>query len=225
MEKEVFPAVEKYLESAADGNWKEVYETLAGEALMEARANTGRVKTKEKIVSKKLKLSQSLKDIVEVKADFTISRGPGFDRRAYTFRLKKSGDKWLIYKTAYGDYQHDPLKSGELPNEAVKAIKTYYELPFTEKRSKDYIYLAGKLLAESQKAGLLPPDSQSVIEQEKMNTRVKEVEPFGQSEDFIIARVSYDVTKNGTVFPMQAIVENVLVNGAWKISRIDISGL
>lgn len=225
LEKEVFPLVEKYLESAADGNWNEVYETLAGEALMEARTNAGRVKIKEKIVSKKLKVSQSLKDIVEVKADFTISRGSGFDRRAYTFRLKKSGDKWLIYKTDYGDYQHDPLKFGELPQEAVETIKAYYELTYTEKRSKDHIYLAGKLLADSQKARLLPTDTQSANEREKMNIRVTEVEPIGQSEDFIIARISYNVTKNDTVVPMQAIVENILVNGVWKITRIDISGL
>ncbi|MCL6478992.1 MAG: hypothetical protein K6T65_11340, partial [Peptococcaceae bacterium] len=98
IEKEVYPVVDSYLENAAAGNWGAVFETLSGEALAEARVNSARAKAGEKIISKSLKATPVCKDIVEVSADFTKNTGGGFDRLAYVFKLKKTGDRWLIYK-------------------------------------------------------------------------------------------------------------------------------
>lgn len=222
-EKEVFPVVERYLENSAVGNWKEVYESLSGEAMAEARANYGRVKASGKIVSKTLKLTPVCRDVVEVSADFTKTSGGGFDRLAYSFRLKKHEGGWLIYKTSYGDYHHGDFKDGQLPPEATGIIKKYLELPFNEKRTLDHKYLAGKILQDSLKSKLLPVDSQSVKQQENIKTRVKTMECLGMADGYAIIRVDYDVLKDSTEYPVEALVEALDVNGAWKICRMDIT--
>lgn len=222
IEKEVFPVVERYLENSAAGNWKEVYETLSGEALAEARANSGRVKASEKIVSKTLKLTPICRDVVEVSADFTKTTGGGFDRLAYNFRLKKHEGGWLIYKTSHGDYHYGDLKDGQLPPEAAGIIKTYLELPFNEKRTLDHKYLAGKVLQDSIKSKLLPMDTQSVKQQENIKTRVKTMECLGMADGYAVVRVGYDVLKDSTEYPLEALVEVLDVNWAWKICRMDI---
>jgi len=223
IEKEVFPVVERYLENSAVGNWKEVYETLSGEALAEARANSGRVKTAEKIVSKILKLTPVCRDVVEVSAVFTKTSGGGFDRLAYNFRLKKHEGGWLIYKTSYGDYNHGDFKDGQLPPEAASIIKKYLELPFNEKRTLDHKYLTGKVLQDSMKSKLLPMDSQSVKQQENIKTRVRTMECLGMADGYAIIRVVYDVSRDSTEYPVEALAEALEVNGAWKICRIDIT--
>lgn len=223
VEKEVFPVVEKYLENAAAGNWKEVYETLSGEALAETKANSGRVKSGEKIISKNLKLSPVCKDIVEVSADFTKSTGSGFDRLAYTFKIKKYGDRWLIYNTTLGDYHHGQLKPGQLPLQSAETIKAYLESSFIEKRASDSKYLAGKLLQDSLKAKLLPADNKTVKDQEKISTKVKNIECLGIADGYAVALVKYETAKGGKSYPIEAIVDVIDVNGIWKISKIEIA--
>lgn len=223
IEKEVFPVVEKYLDSAAAGDWKEVFETLSGEALAEAKANAGRVKTKEKIITKSLKATGVCRDIVEVSADFTKSKGEGFDRLAYNFRLKKSGDRWLIYKTAYGEYHHGELKPGKLPPGAAETIKKYFELSLSKRRSHDQKYLAGKLLQESRKAKLLPVDSKTLEDQERIVTRVESLECLGLSEGYAVVLVNYQLVIDGKVQHMEALVDLIDVNGSWKICKIDMA--
>ncbi|KJR96814.1 MAG: hypothetical protein VR68_13630 [Peptococcaceae bacterium BRH_c4a] len=223
IENEVFPVVERYLENSAAGNWREVFETLSGEALAETRANAGRVKVSEKIVSKILKLNPVCQDVAEVSADFTKAYGGGVDRLAYNFRLKKHEGRWLIYMTTYGEYQHGELKSGQLPLEAAGIIKTYLELPFNEKRTLDHKYLAGKILQDSLKSKLLPMDTQSVKQQENIKTRVKTMECLGMADGYAVVRVGYDVIKDSEEYPVESLVEVLDVNGAWKICRMDIT--
>ncbi|MFZ5632270.1 MAG: hypothetical protein ACOY40_05420 [Bacillota bacterium] len=223
IEKEAFPVVEKYLENAAAGNWEKVFETLSGEALTEAKVNAGRVKAAEKIISKSLKATPVCKDIVVVSADFTKSAGGECDRLAYNFKLKKTGDRWLIYKTVYGNYHRGQLKPGQLPTEAAEIIKTYLEIPFEKKRNDGSKYLAGELLQESEKAKLLPADTKTVSEKERILTRVKDWECLGVSEGYAVARVNYDLLKDGLPRSMEAIIEMVAVNGTWKICEVDIS--
>jgi len=146
IERDVFTVVERYLDNSSAGNWKEVFETLSGAALAEAMANSGRVKVTEKIVSKNLKYTLICKDIAGVSADFTRASGGGFDRLAYNFLLKKYEDRWRIYKTTYGEYQHGELKSGQLPPEAATVIKTYIELPFNHKRTDHHMGVTPKQL-------------------------------------------------------------------------------
>ncbi|MFZ5632147.1 MAG: hypothetical protein ACOY40_04805 [Bacillota bacterium] len=225
IEREVFPVVETYLDNAASGNWNEVFETLSGEALAEARANSGRAKAGEKIISKDLKLTPVCQDIIEVSADFTKSSGGGFDRLAYSFRLKKTGDRWLIYKTSYSNYHHGELKPGQFPSEGASIVKTYLELPFMQKRNSNKKFLAGKLLEESEKAKMLPVDSKIVYEQEKIVTRVKGLECLGTSDDFAVVKVNYEVIRGNVPQTMEALADIINVNGAWKICRMDISQL
>ena len=224
-EQEVFPVVEKYLENAAAGNWREVFDTLSGEALAEARANSTRVEAKEKIIARNMKAIPICKDIVEVSVDFTRKTGNGFDRLAYSFRLKKSGHVWRIYKTTPGEYHHGGLRPGELPLGAVEAIKTYLELPPGQKRNMDHEYLAGRLLQESNRAKLLPADPGQVKEQEKISARVKAVQCMGISEGYVVALVIYESIRDGRAYPMEALVEVLDVNGTWKICRLDITGI
>ncbi|MCL6612750.1 MAG: hypothetical protein K6T66_14535 [Peptococcaceae bacterium] len=223
LEKEVFPVVEKHLENAAAGNWPEVYETLSGEALAETKANSGRVEKKEKIVRKSLKAAPVCRDVAEVSADFTVNSGGEFDRLAYTFRLKKSGGRWLIYKTAYGHYHRGELRPVELPPGAAGVIKEYFELPLSEKRRNDQKYLAGKLLRESGKAKLLPVDSNTLKEQEKIVTRVESLECLGLTEGYAVALVNYQSVVEGKIRHMEALVDLIDVNGNWKICGLDIT--
>ncbi|MFZ5650374.1 MAG: hypothetical protein ACOY4I_05935 [Bacillota bacterium] len=224
-EREVLPVVEKYLENAAAGNWNEVFDTLSGEALAEARANSKRVEAKEKIIARDMKATPLCKDIVEVSVDFTRNTGNGFDRLAYSFRLKKSGQHWRIYKTTPGEYHHGDLRPGELPLKAAETITTYLELPPGQKRNMDHEYLAGRLLQESNRAKLLPADPGQVKEQEKISARVKAMQCMGISEGYVVALVIYESIRDGRAYPMEALVEMLDVNGTWKICRLDITGI
>lgn len=220
IEKDVFSVVDKYLENASACNWSEVYTILSGEALAEAKANTGRVKITEKIVAKNFNLSPVGQEIVEVTADITKSSALGFDRSAYCFRLKKFDGHWLIYKTTLGQYIHGELNPGKLPPDIENTVKTYFELPLNEKRANDHKYLAGKLLQESQKASHLPEK-----EQENFKTRVASVESMGITSGYVVALAVCDVFKGGKVYKEEIIVDLLNVNGAWKICRLDVSNL
>ena len=222
-EKEIFPVVERYLENSAAGNWKEVYQTLSGEALAEAKANAARVKSVEKIIAKRLQLTQICKDVAGVSADFIKTSNGGFDRLAYNFRLVKQEGGWLIYKTTYRDYIHGDLKPGPLPPEAFTAIKTYIELPFSHKRKDNHKYLAGKLLQESQKAALLPVDSKTSKDQENIKTVVKTMDCLGFTDGYAVVRVGYDVIKENTAYQMEMLVDVLDVNGTWKICGINVT--
>jgi len=217
--------VEKYLENAAAGNWNEVFATLSGEALAEARANSTRVGAGEKIIARNMKAIPVCKDIVEVSVDFTRKTGNGFDRLAYSFRLKKTGHIWRIYKTTTGDYHHGDLRPGNLPLKAAETIKTYLELPLSQKRNLDHEYLAGRLLQESNRAKLLPADPGQVKEQEKISARVKAMQCMGISEGYVVALVIYESIRDGRAYPMEVLVEMLDVNGTWKICRLDITGI
>jgi len=224
-EQEVFPVVEKYLENAAAGNWNEVFDTLSGEALAEARANSTRVGAGEKIITRNKKAIPVCKDIIEVSVDFTQKTGNGFDRLVYSFRLKKSGHHWRIYKTTPGEYHHGEFRSGELPLKAAETIKTYLELPLSQKRALDHEYLAGRLLQESHRAKLLPVDPGPVKGQEKISARVKAVQCMGISDGYAVALVNYESVRDGRAYPMEALVEVLDVNGTWKICGLDITGI
>ncbi|MFZ5650856.1 MAG: hypothetical protein ACOY4I_08375 [Bacillota bacterium] len=221
--KEVYPVVDRYLECSAAGKWQEVYETLSGEALAEARANSGRVKAEEKILRKSFGLTPVCDGIAEVAADFTVGAGGEFDRLAYKFRLKRTGDKWLIYKTEYGGYIHGELRPGQLPPGVGDNIRAYIEMPFRDKNSVGQKFLAGKTLQESRKAGLLPVDLKIVKEQEKISVRVKAIRCLGVSDGYTVTLVSYEVTNGETVYALEALVDVLDVNGSWKISRLDIT--
>ncbi|MFZ5652254.1 MAG: hypothetical protein ACOY4I_15590 [Bacillota bacterium] len=224
-EQEVFPVVEKYLENAAAGNWSEVFATLSGEALAEARANSTRVGAKEKIIARDMKATPLCKDIVEVSVDFTTKTGNRFDRLAYSFRLQKDGHVWRIYKTTPGEYHYGDLGPGDLPLKAAETIKTYLELPLSQKRALDHEYLAGRLLRESNRVKLLPADPGPVKEQEKISARVRAVQCMGISEGYAVALVNYESVRDGRAYPMEALVEVLEVNGTWKICRLDITGI
>lgn len=221
-EKEVYPVVERYLESSAAGRWQEVFDTLSGEALTEAKANSGRVKAQEKVVRKSLALTSVCDGVKEVAADFTVGAGGGFDRLAYRFRLKKTGDKWLIYKTEYGEYIHGPLGPGQLPPGAAEAISSYVAMPFKDKHRDGEKYLAGKLLQETKRAALMPVDPGSAKEQEKVSARVRTMECLGLADGYAVVRVSYDITKDNKAYPAEMLIDALEVNGVWKICRLDV---
>lgn len=223
VEKDVFSVVEKHLENTAAGSWQEAFEDLAGEALAESRANCGRVRAVEKIISKKLKAHQVCRDVVEVKADITKSAGGGFDRQAYRFRLKREGGRWLIYSADPGEYIHPGLRPGQLPPGAGEAVREYIELPFSAKRNLGQYFLAGKILNDHRKAGALPVDQKTASVQEMIATRVKSLDCLGVSEDYAVVLADYEISRDGKVFLAEAVVDVVKVNGKWKISRIDIS--
>lgn len=223
VEDQVFPVVDKYLENSAACNWPGTLATLTGEALAEAGANLGRVKQAEKIISRKFELDPVCKYITEVTADIVRTSGDHFDRVAYTFRLKKQGNRWLIYKTAYGAYLHGQLKPSGLPAGAAEAVTAYLELPFSRKRADDASYLAGKLLQESVRSKLLPTGARTAEEQEKLQTMVKRLEVLGVSADYAVVLLNCVVVKDGRSVEEEVIADLVDVNGVWKISRIDLS--
>jgi hypothetical protein len=225
IEKEALAVVDKYLESSAAGNWNDVFEALSGEALAQARANSGRVKTAEKVISKSLKAKPVCRDITEVSADFTKASSIGFDRLAYDFLLIKSGSGWAIYKTKSGSYHHGELKSGQVPPEAAGAIKMYLELPMLEKRAGAHRYLAGKLLQDSRKAGLLPEEWQVERAQEKVTARVRSMDCLGIADGYGVALVNLDITRDSSTCPVEILVNFIDVNGTWKICQMDITRL
>lgn len=220
--KEVYPVVESYLEKSAAGRWQEVFDTLSGEALAEAKANSGRVKAQEKIIRKNLTLTPVCDGIAEVAADFTVSAGGGFDRLAYKFRLKRTGDKWLIYKTEYGGYIHGELRPGQLPPGIGEIIRAYTEMPFNEKHSAGQKYLAGKLLQETKRAALMPVDPRTAKDREKISVRVKTMECLGLADGYAVVRVGYDIFKDNKAYPAEMLIDALEVNGAWKICRLDV---
>ena len=222
LEKDTVKVVEQYLDNSAGLNWPKVFETLSGEALAQAKANYSRVKTSEQIISKNLKATPYCRDIVTVSADVTKKIGQNTDRQAYTFWLKKSNDKWLIYKTEQGQYQHGDLKDGEVPQGAVQVIKEYVESPFHQKRELDQKYLAGGLLQESSKSKTLPVDEKTLQDQDCISTIMKSIESMGTSDGYVVARVEYISTRDGKDYPAQALIEAIQVNDTWKISKIDI---
>lgn len=222
-EEQVFSVVDKYLHNAAAGNWGEVYDTLSGEALTDARINAGRVKAGEKIISKNLKAAIICTDIVEVSADVTKGAEGHFDRQAYKFRLKKTDGRWLIYRSSYGEYLHGELRPGQLPGGAAESVRKYMELPLSQKHAMEQQYLAGRLLADAGKARLLPTDRNVVNAQDAVAVSVSEIRCLGVAADYAVALVIYDSVYGGREHLMEALVDLVNINGAWKLCRMDIT--
>ncbi len=223
IEKEVFPVVEKYLENAAAGNWEKAFETLSGEALAEAEANSPRVKAEEKIVAKTLRASPVCRDIALVEADLTKISGEESDRRAYLFRLKKEGGRWLIYNTSSGEYIHGGLKPGKLPPEAAETVRTYLELPYSEKRNGGQKFLAGRLLDDHRKAGALPVNPKTVSIQERIATRVINLECLGVSGDYAVVLAECETSADGRVQRVEAVIDLLSAGGKWKICRMNVT--
>ena len=220
-DKEFCQVVASYLENSAAGNWPEVFNTLTGEALAGAKANYGQVKAGgEKIISKKLKAKPISDSLARVDADLTKNTGAGFDRLGYTFELIRSGDRWLIYKTAWGEYLHDDLKPGQLPADAADVIRTYLEMPYGEKRAQDKVYLSGKLLQDSERSKMLPVAEKAYGELQKTVTTVKSIECLGESDDYLIARAHCEV-KGNKPGQVKLLIEAAAVNGAWKLCKIE----
>lgn len=222
LEKETVLIVEQYLESSAALNWPKVFETLTGEALAQTKANYTRVKTSDNIITKKLTAVPFAKDIVTVTADVTKKVGENTDRQAYTFWLRKANERWQIYKTEQGQYQHGDLKEGDLPQGAMQVIKEYIELPFNKKKSLAERYLAGRLLQESAKSKTLPVDNKTIVEQKQIAINLKSIDCIGLTGGLAVAKVEYITTRDGMDYPAQALFEVIDVNGTWKISKIDI---
>lgn len=214
--------VEHYLESSVENNWPEALKDLTGEALVEATINKDRVTNKGKIVSKKFSSRFITENTAEVTVDFTKATGSIIDRLAYRFLLIKSETGWKIYKTEWGSYIHGDLKPGQMLSEAEKVIRQYVELPVPEKRSKDYIYLAGKLLDDSMKSKLLPQDNGKDT---KTTEKVNSVECLGVTDDYAVARVNSEITRDGKNYSVDSIIDMVNVNGTWKIARKDIASI
>lgn len=221
LEKEVYPVVDSYLENAAAGNWQEVYKTLTGEALVRAKANAGQATVGGKIISTKYNVIRVSGHLAKVDADFTKSTGDGFDRLAYTFCLIRSGDKWLIYKTTWGEYLHDDLMPGQLPAETAVAIRAYLEMPYADKRAKDHIYLTGKLLQDSEKSKVLPVDAKTYGVLQRTVTMVKSLECLGISDDYAVVKAACGVARDGAEKQALFLIDAVLVNGSWKIAGIE----
>lgn len=212
--------VEHHLENAVENNWQEALQDLTGEALVEAAANKDRVKSKGKIITKKFNSRLVTDNTAECTVDFTIADDSNIDRLAYRFLLIKSENRWKIYKAEWGGYIHGDLKPGQLPAEAEKVIRQYVELPVPEKRSHDSVFLAGKMLDDSKKAKLLPQDNGKDT---KTIERVKSVECYGVAEDYAVARVNSELTRDGQTFTVVSITDMVNVNGTWKIARRDVA--
>jgi len=222
VEKEQFQVVQEYLENSAAGNWPEVYRILSGEALAEAKANAGRVKAKEKIISMDLQKAPVCEGIAEVSADIVKNTDRGLDRTAYDFRLIYYGNGWHIYKTAYGDYHHGRLKKGRLPEDAVETIREYVEMPFGERRTAGLAYLAGKLRASCEKVETMPVDTKTAREQENMSTRLVDTECLGLSDNYLVVMAGLEVFRENKAIPVCSLLDMALVGSEWKICRLDI---
>jgi len=215
--------VERYLESAAAGDWQAAMNELSGEALAEAGVNAGRVKNKEKIVSKKIEAGMVTASTAQVVADVTKAAEGFIDRVPYRFSLVKTESGWKIYKTEWAAYIHGELESYPLPADAEETIRSYVESPISKRRTNDRLYLAGRLLSDSMKSKLLPKDGD--MEAEGVTEKVKIVECLGRTEDYAVVRVYTELNRGGKSYDVQSIFELVCVNGTWKISGLDVAGI
>ncbi|SFH33778.1 hypothetical protein SAMN05660649_04797 [Desulfotomaculum arcticum] len=215
--------VENYLINAAENNWTEALKELSGEALIQAEVNKDRVKSKRQIIAKEFEGEFITVKTVELTCDFTETDGStNTDRLAYKFYLEKSGNGWKIYKTEWGDYIHGELQLGRIPNGAEETICQYINLSINERRSQDYLYLAGKALNDSQRAKLLPNDNDVKT---KTSEEFKSIECLGVTDKYAVARVVSNLTKEDKVYSVVSIVDFVKVNGSWKISRLDVASI
>jgi hypothetical protein len=222
LEKEVYPVVDRYLDNAVARNWPEVYGALTGEALTGAKARAEQVKTNgEKIISREYKVSGTGTGLARVYADFTRSTAEGFDRLAYTFDIIKTGDSWLIYKTTWGEYLHDDLVHGQLPADAASTIRRYLEMPYSDKKAMDNVYLAGRLLQESEKSKALPMDANSYDILQRTVTTVKNMECLGVSGDFVVVKATCSVKRDSAEKEASFLIDMVFVQGSWKIASLE----
>jgi len=218
--KPIETVVEHYLENTVENNWQGALQDLTGEALVETTVNKDRVKSKGKIIRKKFNSRLLTDNTAECTADFTQAVGSNIDRLAYKYLLIKSENRWKIYKTEWGSYIHSDLKPGQLPAEAESVIRQYVELTVPEKRSRDFVFLAGKLLDDSYKAKMLPQDNGK---ETKTVEKVKSIECYGVAEDYAVARVNSELTRDGQTYAVVSIVDLVNVNGVWKIASQDVA--
>lgn len=217
LEQEVMDVVDNHLKYASQLKWEEAEKYLTGEALLETRANKEKVKDKENVVSRKSEVRILTENLATATVDITTNK----DRAAYKFRLIRNNGQWYIYKTEPGEYLHDKLKHGEGTNTAKQHIKTYIELPRTERDKRSMEFLAGRLLLANMRqnvASEFDTDIRQLVE------KVKEINCFGQSKDYALYEVVSVVTDVETdqSFDIKAIYDLVEVNGNWKICRMDI---
>lgn len=222
LSKQIIPVVEKYLTASAQNNWPETCRTLTGEALVNAKANMGLVTQKEKIITKKFKVMPVTPEIAEVNVDFIKATPSGLDRAAYKFRLIKDEKEWLIYKIQPGEYLHQKLKPGSLPEGAEKVVREYFELPLEQRQTNSQKYLAGSILRRSKMPGNLPREGRSEI---NVREKVTSVKCLGTAGDFAITEVNTVVNRNGKTYKVKSIVDLVNISGSWKIARLDVAGI
>ena len=214
-------AVKNYIDAASQAKWDTVVPMLSGEALQEMQTGMERVKTTQKVISIQTASEIQTNTFAVIKADVIKTNNYGVtkfnDLSSYEFRLQKTGEHWLIYKVSQKELKPDNLKNGTMPVAAREKLKTYLELPMSEKKEKDYLYLAGPILELSQKSNPHVPEMQP-------KTKVLEITPLGISEKYLVANALYTVQIEGyRPAVIKAIVDMVDLAGEWKIIKLDIA--
>ncbi|RYD01477.1 hypothetical protein N752_29690 [Desulforamulus aquiferis] len=214
-------AVKRYIDAASQAEWETVLPMLSGEALQEMQVGKERVKITQKVISVQTNTEIQTDNFAVINAEVLKSNNyldTRFnDLASYEFRLQKSGEHWLIYKVFQKELKPTHLKNGTMPVAARERLKTYLELPVTEKKEKDYLFLAGPILAISQK-------SSSRLLEIQPKTKVLEITPVGVSEKYLVVKVLYAVQIEGyKPAVITAMVDMVDLAGEWKIIRLDIA--
>lgn len=217
--QDIVEVIDNYLDCSSKLQWEGVEQLLTGEALLETRVNKDKVKNQEEIFYKKVDVRYLTNKIAIGTADVTKNH----DRVAYKFHLIKENSHWLIYKVEYGDYLHDELKPGQLPQGVEDQIKTYIELPKAEKDKRNRQFLAGPLLQASMKQLAF----QGVAGEKREITiaeTFKEIKCLGLSKDYVLVKVESEVSDGGgnKNYSISAVYHLVDVNGIWKICRMDV---
>lgn len=217
--QDIVGVINKYLESSSKLQWEGVEQLLTGEALLETRVNKDKVKNKEEILDKKM----DVRYLTDKLATATVDVIKNNDRIAYKFHLIKKNNYWLIYKVEYGDYLHDELKLGQLPQGVEALIKTYIELPKVEKDKRNRQFLAGPLLRASMKKLAYKGIAEEQRELE-VTEKVKDIKCLGAAKDYVLAEVVSEVNagEGKKNYSISAIYHLVNVKGVWKVCRMDV---
>ena len=223
-DSEAVKTVEEYIRAAGDNKWDVVTSLLTGEALQEAEANQNRVKSTQKVLSIDAVTKTQTKTFAIVDAEVIKTNQFGNasynDISGYEFRLKKTGNKWLIYNVQAAEIKKPKLhdgETGEMPAAAKEKLKDYIEMSITEKRNNDYKYLAGSALTNSLK-------NKGVEPKQQLNFKVVNISPIAVSDKYLVVEADYIVEmQEYKPANITAVADMVNLGGEWKIVRIDIS--
>lgn len=213
--------VKCYIDAASQVKWETVSPMLSGEALQQMKVGKDRVKETQTVLKVYTNTEIQTDNYAVVKADVFKSNNSGDTRyndlASYEFRLHKEGKQWLIYKVTPEELKPSKLKNGTMPLAAREKLQTYLELPLVDKKEKDYIYLAGPILASSKKNNSQMPEIEPKI-------KVLEITPIGVVDNYLVAKALYTVQIDGQkTMVITAIADMADVAGEWKIVRLDIA--